>query len=316
MRLYIDKENILSFMSERNCDIDLFDESVRLIKRGMVVHYNFPKDEIKKEPVLMAWFGRMKGTGVHFPSEFCPDATIKPERPLKSNFYLNYNFEDRGSIYLLNIEENTRDNIRDKRSILIGRPGDELSIFKSLLEIPDRTRLMSEIRCWADYCPQIPLTDVIICDNHYFKDSYVYNKNDHELIRALASVPKDMFNVVIFTKEGEIDRKLNLDVEWSKIKNIVASVSNLSKKKCSVTIITTNKTHSRHIITNYYRVSPTSCVHLRDNGLKKDVNIFIEPHTDPEAVNATNKLVEEFQNIAIKPVNIYGDRRSNFLHFE
>ena len=92
MRLYIDKENILSFMLERNNDIDLFDESVRLIKRGMVVHYNFPKDEIKNEPVLMAWFGRMKGTGVHFPSEFCPDATIKPERPLKSNFYLNYNF--------------------------------------------------------------------------------------------------------------------------------------------------------------------------------------------------------------------------------
>ena len=303
-------------MSERNNDIDLFDESVRLIKRGMVVHYNFPKDEIKKEPVLMAWFGRMNGTGVRFPSEFCPDATIKPERPVKSNFYLNYDTEDRSSIYLLNIEENTRDNIQNKKSVLIGKPGDEMNIFKALLEIPERPRLMNEIRSWKDYCPHIPLTDVIICDNHYFKNSYVYKKNDNELIRALASIPKDSFNLVIFTKDGEIDRNLDIDTEYGKIKDIVSSVSGLSKKKCSVTIVTTNRIHSRHIVTNYYRISPTSCVHLRDNGLKEDVNIFIEPHTDPEAVNATKKLVAEFQGIASNPVKIYGDKKSNFIHFD
>ncbi len=302
-------------MSERNSDIDLFDESVRLIKKGMIVHYNFPKDEIKREPVLMAWFGRMNGSGVHFPSEFCPDATITPERPVKTNFYLNYDLEDRGSIFLINIEERTCDNIRNKKSILIGKPGDEMGIFKSLLDIPERPRLMNEITSWKDYCPHIPLTDVIICDNYYFKNSYVYKKNDNELIRALSSIPKDSFNVVFFTKDGEIDRNLDLESECGKVKDIISSVSGLSKKKCSVTIITTNRIHSRHIVTNYYRISPTGCVHLKDNGLKEDVNIFIEPHTDPEAVKATKKLVEEFQSIAFKPVKIYGDRKSNFLHF-
>ena len=315
MRLYIDKENILSFMSERNSDIDLFDESVRLIKKGMVVHYNFPKDEIKKEPVLMAWFCKMNGTGVRFPSEFCPDATIKPVRPVKSNFYLNYDSEDRSSIFLISIEEKTCDNIREKKSILIGKPGDEMSIFRTLLEIPERPRIMTEIRSWQDYCPHVPLTDVIICDNHYFKNSYVYAKNDNELIKALASIPKDCFNLVIFTKDGEIDRQLDIESECGKIKDIVSSVSGLSKKKCAITIVTTNRIHSRHIVTNYYRISPTSCVHLKDNGLKKDANIFIEPHTDPDAVKTTKNLVSEFQSIALNPVRIYGDRKSNFINF-
>ena len=51
----------------------------------------------------------MKGSGVRFDSTFsCDDTQVKPVRPLKSNFYLAYDFDDRGSIYLLNIEENMR----------------------------------------------------------------------------------------------------------------------------------------------------------------------------------------------------------------
>lgn len=316
MRLYIDKENILSFMSGRNEDIDLFDESLRLIKKGMEVYYNFPKSEILSDPVLTAWFGRMKGSGVKFDSKFCPDATVKPERPVKTNFYNKYNAEDRGSIYLLNIEENTCNNIKDKRSILIGRPGEEFEIFKLLLDIPERPTMMPQIKSWSEYCPNIPLSDAIICDNHYFKDDYAYEKNDNELIRALASIPKDSFNLVIITKDSEVNRAINLETECAKIKNIVSASSGLSKKKCSVTIITTNRTHSRHIVTNYYRISPTSCVHLKDNGLKEDANIFIEPHTDPKAVEGTKKLTETFQSIAKSPVRIFGDRSSNYIHFE
>lgn len=315
MRLYIDKENIISFMANRDNDLDLFDESVRLIKRGMEVYYNFPKSEIQNSPVLMAWFGRMKGSGVKYASIFCPDATVKPERPVKANFYTNYDSSDRGAIFLLNIEENTYNIINDKRSILISRPGGEMSIFKTLLEIPERPEMMTDISSWKDYCPEVPLTDVIISDNHYFKNRFVYEKNDNELIRALASIPKDTFNVVIVTKDGQVDMNINLENEYKKIKDIIASTTGLSKKKCSVTIITTNRTHSRHIITNYYRVSPTTCVHLKDNGLKEDADISIHPHTDPNAVKATKRLVSIFKSIAANPVKIIGDKKSNFISF-
>lgn len=315
MRLYIDKENIISFIENRNNDIDLFEESVRLIKKGMEVYYNFPKQEILNNPVLTAWFGKMKGSGVMFDCKFCPDATIKPERPVKTNFYNNYSSSDRSSLYLLNIAENIRDAIRDKWSIFIGRPGDEFEIFKTLLDIPERPELMSQIRSWAEYCPKVPLTDVIICDNHYFKHYEVYKKNDNELIRALASIPKDIFNLILVIKEGEVDSRINLETECNKIKDIICSVSNLSKKRCNVTILTTHRQHSRHIITNYYRISPTSCVHLKDNGLKEDADIFINPHTEPKTLATTRHLLRTYQSIANNPVKIYGDKKSNFISF-
>ena len=38
MKLYIDKDNIIAFISKRSDDIDLFDESIRLIKKGIEVY--------------------------------------------------------------------------------------------------------------------------------------------------------------------------------------------------------------------------------------------------------------------------------------
>jgi hypothetical protein len=317
MRLYIDKENILAFMSNRNSNNDLFDESIRLIKKGMDVYYNFPKKDILDNQMLIAWFGRMKGAGVEFESIFSSvDSEVKPERPLRSNFYIHYNAEDRSSVYLLNIEENIRDTIRKKRSILIGYPGDEMDLFKSLLEMNDKEQLMCQIKSWKDYCPQVPLTDVIICDNHYFKNINVYRKNDNELVRALAEIPKETINIVFITKDGEVDRDINLEDECKKIKEIVAKVSGLSKGRCAVTILTTNRTHSRHIITNYYRIKPTSCVHLKDNGLRSDVDIDIKPHTNFNAIKTSRDLIKEFQKIAQNPVKVFGDRKSNYINFD
>lgn len=321
MKLYIDKENIVSFIKNRSEDIDLFDESVRLIKKGMEVYYNFPKSEILNNPVLTAWFGRMKGTGVKFANSFCPDATIMPERPVKTNFYSSFNSSDRSSIYLLNIEENTCNIIRDKRAILIGRPGDEMEIFKTLLDISERPGMMTAIKSWSDYCPKVPLTDAIICDNHYFADKEVYEKNDNELIRALAAIPKDSFNVVLIIKEGMVDthprtgEPIDLEKECAKIKDVISKVSGLSKKKCSVTILTTNRTHSRHIITNYYSISPTTCVHLKANRLKEDADIYISPNTEPQRLKTIRDKLEIFQSIASSPVKVYGDKKSNFLKF-
>ena len=322
MKLYIDKENIITFMSNRSENIELFEESLRLIKKNIEVHYNFPKSAIQGNTILSAWFGRMKGDGCKFKDSFYPDAVIKPERPIKSNFYINYDFDDRSSIYLLNIDKNKCNIIRDKRSILVGCPGEEMEIFKTMLEISDRPDMMTDIESWTHYCPKVPLTDVIISDNHYFKNKEVYEKNDNELIRALAAIPKDSISVVIITKEGEVDthprqgKPIDLKEECNNIKNLISSVSGLSKKKCSVTIITTNRTHSRHIITNYYTISPTSCIHLKENGLKEDADIFISPHTESKELNKTRRLIKLFQNIAKSPVRIYGDKKSIYIDFE
>ena len=315
MRLYIDKENIISFMANRDKNIDLFDDSVRLIKKGMEVYYNFPKSEILTNPVLAAWFGRMEGHGVRGTCFFCPEAIIKPERPIKTNFYNNYDFRDRGSIYLLNVEENTYKIIHDKQAILISNPGSEISIFQSLIDIPERTEMMTDICNWKDYIPNVPFSDVILSDTYYFANLKVYEKNDNELIRALASIPKDTFNLVIITKDGTVDERINLETECQKIKDIVVSISGLNRRKCSVTIITSKQTHSRYIITNYYTVTPSSCVHLRDNRLKGDADINIYSHAAPRKSSKNMRLISFFQKVANNSVKIVGDKKSNFISF-
>ena len=315
MRLYIDKENILAFMSNRNSNNDLFDESIRLIKKGIEVYYNFPKKDILENQVLALWFRTVKGTGVQNESFYSDNEDIKPLRPLKSNFYVEYNSEDRSSVYLLNIEENICDVIRKKQSILIGRPGDEMELFKSLLDIDVGERKMCKI-CWEEYCPQLPLTDIIIIDNYYFKDINVYKANNNELIRVLAEIPKDSINVVIFIKPDAVDRQIDLEEESQKIRDMIHKVSGLSKGKCAVTILTTNKFHSRHVITNYYRMAPTSCVHLKDNSLKSDANIFICPHSRIDSAELSREIIEECQEVVNNTaMKVYGDKKSNYLNF-
>ena len=316
MRLYIDKDNILAFIAAGKSDYYLFFQSICLIKKGMEVYYNFSKEEILKHEALKVWFNEMLATGVKFDSVFCSDESqIKPPRPLKSNFYVSYDSDDRSSIYLLNMEENMRDTLLQKRSILIGCPGDEMGLFNSLLAMDDKGGMMCQLKSWKDYCPDIPLTDIIICDNHYFKDINVYNKNDNELIRALAEIPKDSLNLVIFTKPSEVDRKIVLEDECKKIKEMVCRISGLSKSKCAVTIVTTYRLHSRHIITNYYRIVPTSCIHLKDSGLKEDVDIDLKPHSHYDALEQTKSLIHTCQSAALNPVNIYGDKKSNYINF-
>jgi len=316
MRLYIDKENVNALLDSNKEDPELFSESVRLIKKGLQVYYNFPKSEMLTNPSLEVWFRMVNGAGVNYSNLFCPTETIKPDRPVKTNFYTSYDSNDRCSLYLLDIPENTYNIIRDKNSILIGRPEDEMEVFKKLLAIPERpTSVMKRIISWKNYLPVIPFTDVILFDNYYFKDADLYKKNENELIRALASIPKDTFNLVIIVKEKQIDEKLNLEEEYINIKKIIADESHLSSKKCAVTIMTTFKTHSRHIVTNYYTISPTAEVHLKDPTFKSDSDISAESHTNRLAIENMRNLIDLANDISHTSQRIIGDKRSNFISF-
>ena len=82
-----------------------------------------------------------------------------------------------------------------------------------------------------------------------------------------------------------------------------------------MTVLTTRKTHSRHLITNYFRIVHTSCFHLIDNGLKDDVNTDIAPCTSASANSVTDGLIKLFQSVADSPVQSFGDKFSNFLTF-
>ena len=100
-------------------------------------------------------------------------------------------------------------------------------------------------------------------------------------------------------------------------KEQIRTAANISIDNCKVTIMTSDECHSRHLITNYYRINHTSCFHLIANGLKRDVTTGIVPNTSKKGFETTNALLKEFEIIA-KKVNThhYGDKKSNLIKFK
>ena len=309
MTLYIDKENISSFIRSKNNAN--FEDCEKLIRNNMNIHYNFSKDEIIKDDMLMLWF-RSYGEGVVGKQYFCPQNEITPNRPLKSNFHKSCNKEQLSSVYLLN-DERVCNLIAEKSCILIGKVGEEISIIKQLLM--DSNETVTKGIIWEEYCPLLPLTDIIICDNHYFKNKTVYDKNSHAFLKELISTPKSSsVNVVIIIKDDQVSDEINLEAEIGNIRTLVKEITKSTKS--SVTVLTTFKTHDRNAITNYYRIKNGSCFHIIDNQIKDDVTTEIKIHAIKANYNMSLNLLRVFQTIALSPVKCFGDKKSNYLKFE
>ena len=310
MKLYIDKENLQSLVRSKNDDA--FDDCVRMLKQQMDVQYNFPKEDILNDEYIAFWFNKL-GDGVKTNHDYCPPKNIVPSRAdLKTNFYKDYDKKGLSSVYLLN-NNHICDSVSDKSCILIGKVGEETTILKKLIIEESEVAAIS-IKDWKSYCPNLPLTDIVINDNHYFKNKYVYEQNDNALIRCLASIPnKSPVNVVIIVKEDEIDKEIDLEAEQKKIKAVVKDLS--GSIKSSVTILSSRKNHDRCIITNYYRIKHGSSFHLKDNGLKNDVMTEIKTSAYRKNEENTDYLLQQFQTIVDAPVRCVGDKKSNFLKF-
>lgn len=309
MKLYIDKENLISLIKSK--DNYLFEDCQLLIRRELDVQYNFEKSEIWKNEYLLAWFQRF-GDGIKGEHIFSSPERVYPARPVKSNFYISGGGESFNSIYLID-DEHICEVIAEKSCVLIGKIGDEVNVLERLM-IEKETRAIS-IESWKNFCPKLPLSDVIITDTYYFKDKETYEKNNNELIEALANIPHNSpLNVVIITKPENCDKRINLEEEQKRIKEFVKNRTGSAKS--SVTILTSNKIHDRYLITNYYRINHGSCFHLKDNGLKKDVHSEIKSHAIRNNEKYSKDLISIYQEIALSPVKCVGDKKSNLIKFE
>lgn len=313
MDLIIDKANIISLLSSGD-DNAIF-ECTRLIKRGIHLCFNFNKDEVNMESPegskIMMWLSNL-AHGRKSPLPVWKQSIISAE--IKSNFATNLSAGEKRNIFLLD-NKDVIPKIQEKGAILIGCVGQEVELLLSL-RLEDTEIATSKIPSWLDYCPALPLTDIIISDNHFFKDSYVYSQNREELISGLTQVVKQSpVNCVIVYKINEVDNSLNLQDEVESLKKTIKKITGSSKS--SVTLIGTYSTHDRNAITNYYRIKNGSCFHLKDNGLKPDVTTEIKTHASVVNESRTNELILLYQRIIeeSKGKYIYGDKKSNFLKF-
>lgn len=311
MEIVIDKANVLSFLSCE--DKNAIFECTRLIKRGIQLCFNFNKEEIctQQDNKILMWLSTMtQGLKVPLPKWEPRIDSLN----IKTNFTTTLSAKQKRDAYLLN-NGDIVSKIREKGSILIGSIGEEIELLLSL-NIEDTETATNKITSWQEYCPKLPLTDIIICDNHFFKDFKIYQKNRDDLIKGISQLPQQSpVNCVIIFKIDQVDNRFDLNKEVENIKN---SLKKLTKStKSSATIIGTYSTHDRNVITNYYRIKNGSCFHLNDNGLKEDVTTEIKSHANESCERRSNQLLELYQKIIDNSngKNIFGDKKCNFLNF-
>lgn len=312
MVLYIDKENLISLV--RSEDKACFVEYSNLIRKNLDIQYNFSKEEIRSNEFLAFWFSQL-GSGVGGVQEFCPPRNRVPKRPMKANFIKDLDASGRSALFFLSDPANKCSAVESKRCVMVSKIGDELSKLREVFQPDEQGEILAyKITDWGDFLPKLPLSDIIICDNHYFKDKEVYEANDNEIIRFLSSIPQQSpVNVVIIVKDSEVDTEIELAAEQSRIKDLVKTASGSSKS--TVTILTTNKTHDRALITNYYRVKQGSSFHIKHIHVKHDVSAEIKTHAIRKNHEFTVSLLNEYQDIASQPVKCIGDKICNYLTF-
>jgi hypothetical protein len=312
MNLVIDKANFSSLLKESHKEE--FQECNRLIKRGINIIFNFSKEEIlnsaDKDKMLM-WLNVLtQGLRTHMPKwEKCIDSA-----DLKTNFTTTLSSNQKRDVYLLD-NSNAIPKIKEKGAILIGGVGEEINTLMSLV-LDNTETLAFTISSWTEYCPKLPVTDIIICDNHYFKSKEVCKANENDLIEGLCTLPtQSPVNCIIIAKQGEVDPQIDLSQEVENIKKFVKRTTDSSKS--SVSIITTYKTHDRNAITNYYRLKCGCCFHLKKNNIKKDVTTEIKTHANLTNEAVSLGLLNEYQQIInnVSNQSIFGDKKCNFLYF-
>ena len=311
MVLYIDKENVISMV--RSEDKASYIEYAALVRKHMDIQYNFPKEEIKSNEYLRFWFSQL-GSGVEGNHTFCPPQNVVPERPMKANFYNSIDANGLSSIFFLD-DERKVSAVAERCCVIVAKVGEELAKLREVFALDDKSEELSyQINSWNEFLPKLPLTDLIICDNYYFKDKYIYEANNNEIIRVLSAIPKNSpINIVIIVKERAIDSEIDLETEQVKIKEFVKQISGSTKS--TVTILTTYAIHDRTLITNYYRVKHGCGFHIKANNIKKDITTEIKIHAIRQNHDVTKKLLSEYQKIAHNPSNCIGDKICNYLKF-
>lgn len=330
MELYIDINNLKSFIKSK--DSDDFDDCKRMLRRQLHVVYNFDKEMLKSEPILQQFVTMIsEGRGLSEESDkFLPSTAIFPERPIKANSYINWNWRELSSVYLIDDLDSRK--LKNKGCVLLGETGEELSILTKLFcgmdyDFHHLYDLQKNFNSWEQLTADnqtLPCTDIIINDRYMFANTYdLVECNLRPLLTVLSGNVKNRINVVVFTKNKSI-----LDFGKDKadiiIKNTLLKVTGM---KPNVTFVTSNDNdkipHDRFIITNYRLIRSGDSFLYFDTKGKKITNggaLDIDSMANHETYTFVQSLLEKLQASYddIKRLNndmIIGSQESKYINF-
>ena len=258
MDIYIDKENLLSLINSKT--ENLYNDCIKTLKKQLNVFFNFPKDELKQDDKLMSWFTDFsQGVGENNSFVF---GNNFPLRPLQSNFYKKFNIHQLSSIYLIN-DENA-DLLQNSGTILIGKPGEEISILNNLF-INQNDYLFDKkwkigslhFKNWSDLNKySLPLTDIIIVDPYVCSDQNLIQFNLLPFLKSITHKVKAKINIIIYTDKNAC---LSYDYLSKEIRKTISKITGANPnftliKYTDIRGIPSKAEHDRTIFSNYLRI--------------------------------------------------------------
>ena len=330
MDLYIDKENLKSFIHSRSEDD--FDDCLRMIRRQLHVIYNMDKSVFRDDPEMTQWLLRMgEGRGASEETDtFNND--LFPLRPIKSNSYIEWDRKELSAVYL--IDDLNTIKLKNKGCVLLGDIGEELRVLLKLFcgrdyDYHHLYDLQKNFNSWeqlVDENQMLPCTDIIINDRYLFNDDFMLVEyNLCRMLKAIVNNVKNKVNVVVYTQNDSI-RNFGIDKATSIIKSAIEKTTSM---KPNITYVTsgakpTKIPHDRFVITNYRLIrSGDSFIYFNTKGEKitKGGSLDIDSLAKYETYVFVNSLLESLQSIyndlyRLNKDLIIGSRVSNFIKFK
>ena len=320
MNIYIDKANFQSLMLSRQ--ERRFDDVLRIIKKQFNVFFNFEKNELKDDEIMLTHFATfMEGVGENNEITF---TNCFPDRPLKSNTANGFSKLQLMSVYLL--DDENLDKLKGAGSVLVGGVKEEIQVLTYFFLNQDDYSFDRELRIgdpgfekWEDLVHfTSPLTDILIIDPYILKNTETETTTiDHNLIKlleVLCNKSQSKVNIVILVNPSN----LSYDIENVKDK-IKSALTPILGKKPNVSFVKSFKEHDRTVITNYFRISGNTFNYWneRKQKINKGKEISIKTLAKREIHHNALKAYDDVQTIInfSDENDIIGDKVSNFLKF-
>lgn len=327
MDLYIDKENLRSFIKAK--DRDEYPDCLRMMKRQLHLVYNIDKTSLKNDPELMQWV--MKASEGRGDSEEKDTFRheIFPVRPIKPDTYKNWDREQLSSVYLIDASV----CYELKSCVLIEGIGEEIPTLMKLFcgmdyDFHHLYDLQKNFNSWEQLTGDnqiLPCTDIILNDRYIFKNQQqLVEHNLGSMLRVLVKDVRNCVNIVVFTLNKYIS-SFGFENAKKIINDVVKDTTGVKPK---ITFVTSNYndkiSHDRFIITNYRLIrSGDSFIYFNTQGEKitNGGSLDIDSLANNETYTFVGSLLEKLQNSIdeIYKLNkdmIIGDKVSNFVRFE
>lgn len=327
MDLYIDRENIDSLIS--NHSHGLYSDCLKTMQKQLNVVFNFKKEDIANDDILMAWFKYFtSGVGVKNIQVF--NEVKFPPRPLKSNTYNDFDKQQLSSIYLMNDERIGL--LKEKGAVLAGSPGEEFDVFNQVFFFQGDYKFEKKLKIgspdfnkWNDLATYSScVSDVLFVDSYILSDPTMIDINFIPFLKSLVSKSKCKINLVLFVNHDLVNISY-ADLSL-KVRSAIESVTRIKPNFTLIKVrdqrgVPSYAEHDRTVFTNYIRIySGDTFNYFKSDGSKltKGREIHYSSFGDSENHNLSLELVNDIQKkLDELPADVAeGDKKSNFLNFK